>query len=67
MQEYHEKQALSKGVKCPKCGKGFMKAIPNIVPLTEVVKMNPKLAQCTACNYQDDYGRFYPISEKIDK
>jgi hypothetical protein len=64
MQEYQEKQAPKDGVKCPKCGKGVMKAIPNIVPLTDVVKVNPKQAQCTACNYQDDYGRFYPISEK---
>jgi C4-type Zn-finger protein len=49
--------------KCPKCGKGTMKAVANTVPLHPDVPRKEMQAACDECGYQDDFTKFYPIGQ----
>ena len=55
---------MEQNVKCPKCGKGTMKAVPNSVPVfADVPREKEMQAACDQCGYQDDLIKFYPLFE----
>jgi hypothetical protein len=48
--------------KCPECGTGTMKALPNLEPLgASVPRTKPMQARCARCGHQDDFTKFYPF------
>jgi hypothetical protein len=56
---------MEQNKKCPKCGKGTMKALPNPVPLHPQVSRKKMQAKCNnaKCGYQDDFTKFYVLGE----
>jgi ribosomal protein S27AE len=55
---------MEQNKKCPQCGKGTMKAVPNTEPLRPDVPREKEMqAACDECGYQDDFIRFYPVGE----
>jgi hypothetical protein len=57
---------MEQNKKCPKCGKGTMKAVPNPVPLRPDVPREKEMqAACdnAECGYQDDFTKFYPLGQ----
>lgn len=46
--------------KCHKCGKGEMKMVLPISPLTSTPKSKPMQARCNKCGHEEDYTKIYP-------
>ena len=56
---------MEQNKRCPRCGKGTMKAVPNSVPVfaDDVPREKEMQAACDQCGYQDDLIKFYPLFE----